>query len=108
MPSVTFSKGGLIKINKQAAMMMGIADGTRVAFAQDQEDPANWYIYQDKEGFECRLAYNKKDLLFNHKTFCVSLKEALGLDEKVSHRFKIAGQPTEIKGTQFWGMIQPV
>lgn len=62
------SKTGLIRITDQAAARIGLKPGDKVAFAQDEEESGDWYLYKDPEGFEIRDGNkdnNTYGLLFN-------------------------------------------
>lgn len=54
IPNVSFSKGGIIRINRAAAEMLELNDGSRIAILQDKNNPDDWYLAKDKEGFVMR------------------------------------------------------
>jgi hypothetical protein len=66
VPAITIHAKGLIKLNYPAAQLIGVSEGDRVSIAQDEENPADWYITKDANGYELRLGTDKKSYLFNN------------------------------------------
>jgi hypothetical protein len=110
LPRVSFTKAGIIQFNKQACELIGLKAGDKVTLSQDDDAPQNWYFFKDKQhGFELRAAYKDAGCIFNHKELVLAFLGSWGKDPKISHKIKVAGQPTLIKGdtakTQYWGLI---
>jgi hypothetical protein len=98
----------VITFNKEASQLAGLSSKTKVTIAQDEEHPENWYFFIDPQhGFELRPGYKGAAAQFNHVSLRNAFLEAMGKDLGVSHSFKIAGQPTVMKGskTQYWGIL---
>jgi len=79
-PAISMGKAGNICINSGAAERLGLQHEDKISFAQDEEDPANWYVFKDDNGYPCRLHSDKKSLVFSHGQMVRSIKESLGLD----------------------------
>ena len=111
MPRISFNKAGAISFNQAACKLMGATEKDKLTLAQDTEDTDNWYVFIDNEnGFPVRLGYDKKGCLMNHKKLVDAVVAGFELKEGITHSFKIAGQPTTVKGdkTKYWGLIAPV
>jgi hypothetical protein len=112
-PKINFGKSGTITINRFAAKLMELNADDKITIAQDEDDPANWYLFKDSQhGF---LVRGKKaqdgqtgDLQFNHKGLLLEICKACEISDEQSHNFLIAGQATMIKGdkTKYWGLLQ--
>lgn len=105
---ITFSKAGAIVLNESAGKLIGLTGGGKITIAQDKNEPENWYIFLDENGFALRgKGDDKKGYAFNHVELVKAFIEAIGKDINESHSFLIAGQPTILKGskTQYWGIL---
>ena len=88
--------------------MIGLKAGDKITLAQDPDEPINWYLFKDPQhGFELRGAYKEQGTQFNHIELGKAFLEAIGKEIGKTHNFKIAGQPTILKGdkTQYWGIL---
>jgi hypothetical protein len=103
---IAFVKNGVISINKSAADLIGLKSGAKVTLAQDKKEPENWYLFIDPNGFEVRVS-KSKGFIFNHRSLQRAFIQCFGKDENVSHKFLIAGKPTEMKDskTKYWGIL---
>jgi len=107
--SVCFGKAGVINFNQKACDLIGIKETSKLSLAQDEENPSDWYFYEDKvNGFPVRPGYGKKGAMINHKKLVVAIASAFGLEEGESHNFKVAPEPTIINKMKYWGIIAPV
>ena len=51
-PKISFNaKTGVIRISAMAAKKIGLKVGDTVALAQDEDKPADWYLYVSDKGF---------------------------------------------------------
>lgn len=110
LPKVSFTKAGVILFNKEATKLLGLKIGDKVTLAQDPDEPINWYFFKDKDhGFELRSAYKNLGAQFNHIVLMRTFLDAIGKQVGVSHKFKIGGEPTILKGdksqTKCWGIL---
>ena len=68
-------KTGLFRINGTAVELMGLKNNDRISIAYDEEGD-EWYIFKDKDGFNCHSnekCKDKKALKFG----CVSLARTI-------------------------------
>lgn len=88
---------------------MSITPGDRLTLSQDAENPENWYLNKDRSGFELRPGYKNRGYMFNHRNLVTIFCEAMSKDQAKTHNFKIAGQPTLVKGdkaqVKYWGIL---
>jgi len=110
LPKVSFAKSGLITFNREAVKLLGLKIGDKVTLAQDPDEPINWYFFKDKDhGFDLRTAYKDLGVQFNHIELTRTFLGAIGRQIGVTHKFKIGGEPTILKGdksqTKYWGIL---
>lgn len=91
-PSISFSKKGVITINKLAAELLSLASGEKVAFYQDSERPMDWYIKKNHEGVPVRAYSAGNGLLCNCALVC---KEVLASVKKDRAVIKLAKEPVD-------------
>jgi hypothetical protein len=107
LAKVSFGKGGVISFNGAAAALIGLKSGDKVTLAQDEEDPKCWFFFKDKDhGYELRLGYDKKAVMFNHVHLIDSFNNCFGLSRETK-QYLIGGTPTVLKGskTEYWGVL---
>lgn len=106
-PKVSFTKTGLITFNKKAVELLGIKEGDNVSLCQDEEEPNNWFVAKEKEGFSVRDVSGNKvgTLSFNHKELVNTFLNCFGHQVGITHSFLLAGQPTTIEKTKYWGIL---
>jgi hypothetical protein len=97
----------LIQINKAGCINLHLLPGDKIAIAQDEDDPSNWYVFKHKDGFELRgKDFDKTgSLTFNHKTLIQTFLESFELPTNQSYLFLLSGEPTIIEKTNCWGII---
>ena len=100
----------MICFNKEACSLIGLKAGDKVTLAQDPDEPINWYFFKDAQhGFELRGAYKDQGAQFNHVTLVRTFVEALEKESGKTHSFRLAGDPTVMKGdkaqTKYWGIL---
>lgn len=107
-PSVTFQNKGAIRLNAAAADLIGVKAGDKIAIAQDEENPADWYVFAHPEGYELRLFSDKKSLGFNNTPLKNTFYECFSIDaETKGVRLLLAGQPTKVGKDTYWGLLSP-
>lgn len=86
VPRITFSKSGVIALNKCAVEALGISVGDKISFAQDDTEDAPWYAYVDETGFKIRAKDFEKNgnACFNHAELSKAIIESFGYDEDES------------------------
>lgn len=108
-PRISLNKSGVIVINGVASKMMKIKAGDKLILACDKKDNKNWYVSKNPEGYELRLGYDKKSVMFNHSLLIQKILTACDKEADVTYSFLIAGQPT-LNGNdkdQYWGILIP-
>lgn len=89
---------GQNSISAFAANKIGFMPGDRIAMVQDEEEPADWYLMRDPEGFELRQPNGAKSLHFSNAAMSNSFLDALRIDgESVS--FKLVTEK-QVKGKE--------
>ncbi len=107
--SVGFNKAGTINLNEKACERLELKTGDKIAIAQDEESPENWYIFKHEEGFDVRATSDKKGFVFNHSSLCKEIFKFFELSTDKSHRFLLAEEETknEDDTTIYWGLLPP-
>ena len=101
------SKTGLMRITTQAAERMGLKSGDKLAFAQDEDEPTDWYAFKSPEGFEVREGSEKKPgygLLFNNTSIVRLIFESVAY-EGTSGRMMIGAEPVKSGKVDHWPVI---
>ncbi len=102
---VIFSKNGGISLNRAAISKMKLKDGDRLTLSNDEDDPENWYLHNDPEnGFKFRLN-SSGQFIVHHTNLVKEFKKLAGLDDNKTYRFLIAGIPTVVAKTKYWGIL---
>lgn len=103
--NISVTKPGLIVFNAATVAMTGIKVGDFISLAQDDSKDGNWYFFLDKKnGFELRLASNKKSLLIQHQSLCSLVRDSFELAHTATHQFKIEHVPITLNEdkTKYW------
>ncbi|WPV66314.1 hypothetical protein [Chitinophaga sp. LS1] len=104
-PCVHFNtKTGLFNFSIGACTLIGLKDGDRVSFHQDEEEPTDWYLEVTKNGFELRAKENvTKGMLFNSSVMARAL--VYSVQEVKSGRVLIGSEHITINGKTLWPLI---
>jgi hypothetical protein len=104
---ISFCKTGIVSLNKKACELLELDHGDGVSIAQDQTDPANWYIYKDdKDGYILRHPDKPSFHLVCHNRKLVNtIIEHFELDLKQTYSFQISHQVTEDKNLKLYGIL---
>jgi hypothetical protein len=107
LSKISFCKSGLIQLNKAACTNLALSPGDKIAIAQDEDDPNNWYLFKHKEGFELRGKDFERigSLTFNHKILIQTFLDAFELPLDQTYSFLISGESTVIEKTYCWGIL---
>ncbi len=105
--TVSFSKNGVIALNKQFSVQCGFTAGDKIAIFQDEENPYDWYIAKDDDGFELRWgnAAVMDNLKANNACLCKQFKEALNFPNDVAVSCLMAGEATKVGKIVYWGIL---
>lgn len=96
-PTLRVTRGGYIGLSKAALEPMGLNVEDKVALVQDQKNPEDWYLVEDKEnGFTLRKSSNSGSLAFNSAVMGKAMLDSLDCADD-SVRFKVVTEPVEHK-----------
>lgn len=82
-PGIRVTKSGTMVFNQAVVECMGLKVGDKIAFAQDQESPSDFYM-RKTEGDGAKLRENKKTLFCNMAAFAKNFLRVMGKDTSVS------------------------
>jgi hypothetical protein len=102
---ISFTKAGTVYVNRYGVIATGFKPGDKVALSQDEDNPENWYIHLDKDGFELRENSKKDNLLLNHSDLIRTFKSCFDLDFKVTTTCNLATIPEEVDGVNYFGIL---
>lgn len=94
-PKININKSGSIRFNLVMIRELGLKPGNQVSFSKDNN--GNWYLFLSKTGFTLRES--KDALTFNSTALAVQIG-SFG-------SFLIAGLPTVVGKTKYWGILIP-
>lgn len=107
--AIAYGKGGNWTISTGLKEAMGLKDGDTIALLQDADNPLDWYLTKDKDGFETRANSGGTALLFNcadcrRRFMDAWLKEK---DEPApeSARMLVAAEPVKLGKQELWPML---
>lgn len=84
-PSISISKGGVIRLNKKLVDFLEIEIGDGIEIAKDKTDAGNWFFRVSDDGIPCRH-HNKKNpdgsLVFQSTIIYNEILKALELDSR--------------------------
>lgn len=93
--TIRINRKSAIAISKDAVVMMELSAGDTVGFFQDDEEPYDWYIAKDPEGFTLRDNGKSSGLSFNSTALAKMLLDSAELEDR-SYKFKIANEYTPV------------
>jgi len=106
LPKLSITKKGIFIFNKLACELIKLKEKDKVSISQDSDDPINWYLHKDAEGFELRnLFKNTLNLAFNNSTLKESFCEAMQMDPDKTHSLKISANVTKIGKVEYFPII---
>jgi hypothetical protein len=105
VPRITFTKLGSLSINNCAAKLIGLKAGHKVCLAQDEENPNEWYLFESNNGFALRQKNKAGSLTIQHTTLINEFLGSFGFSLSETRTFLLAGQPTIIEKTKYWGIL---
>ena len=99
---------GLITLNASAADMLGVLNGGRVIFLQDEDSPEDWFIKKSdgQEAFELRPGKNKTSMDLNSSHIVKRiLDSAKNGKQFAAATFRIQKNPVEIENEKLYLII---
>lgn len=110
LPRVSFIRSGNISLNGAAIELMQLKPECKLAIAQDQDNPGDWYIFEDDKGFKVRSKDIKKtgQMIFSHKELVTTFVTCFGLNMNKTYSFLLAGEPTMVGKRKYYGILTGV
>ena len=99
-------KTGLFRFNKEACEKIGLKPGNTVAFHQNEEEEADWFIQVgNPKGFLCRAKENvTSGVLFNNAALSKAIALPFNFEGK-SANLKLGTEPIKIDKKTYWPII---
>jgi len=91
---ITLEKIGIIRLNRNAAELIGLSVGDKLNVINDEDNPRDWYIEKttDDDGLIMRKHSDSGSICSNAKVITDEIRKSLGVETKTL-RFRIAGKP---------------
>ena len=94
--AITMRRSGVISINGGSIQLTKLKAGDAIAILQDEDNPEDWYLTKDDDGFLLRDGGKaSKTLNANNSAFVNKMFDALGIHTEAGVRFQLAPQPTK-------------
>jgi len=104
--AITMRRSGVISLNGGTIELTKLKAGDAIAILQDEENPEDWYITKDPDGFTLRNGGKaSKCLNANNASFVNKMLDALGIHTEAGVRFQLAPQPTKEGNMILHGII---
>jgi hypothetical protein len=108
-PRLTINPKGVFSLNRKAAQIMKLSENDKVSISQDADDPVNWYIHKDADGFDLRLLNKTTAMLgFNNISLKNAIVEAMEFSNDKITSATISSNCTKIgkvKVIEYWPII---
>ena len=108
-PSVNIREGGPISFNKTISESIGLKDGDKIVFLQDEIRPMDWYISktENDDGFVLRgKIKTSSSLITNSATVARAILKSVGSIKKAT--FRMSEKPTEVDGKKYFAILTKV
>jgi hypothetical protein len=104
--AITVRRCGTISLNIGCLRLTKLKAGDSIAILQDEQNPEDWYIAKDPDGFTLRNGSKaSKCLIANNSSFVNKMLDALGIHTESGVRFQLAPQPTKEGNMILHGII---
>jgi hypothetical protein len=105
-PKISINPKGVFSLNRKALELMKLSEKDKVGISQDADDPVNWYIHKDVEGFDLRsLNQGYLTLGFNNVSLKNAMFEAMELQPDKKKQCIISRQCTKVGKVELWPII---
>ena len=85
---------------------MKLSEKDKIGISQDADDPINWYIHKDADGFDLRLLNKTTAMLgFNNIMLKNAIVEAMELQPDKTKQCIISRQCTKVGKVEYWPII---
>ncbi len=99
LPKFSIQQKNVVGLNGAGAKLLGLKPTDKISVAQDDDKPADWFVYKDNEnGFPTRRYDNSKKgtFMFAHADFATMFRECFGLDEEKTYAFEVDEKPVKL------------
>lgn len=104
--AVTVKADGQIVVNNEAATKVGLKATDTIALLQDSENPKNWYLVKDKDGFKLRASGKTTPVLVTYNPVVVkNLLESLGIKSENAVRFKLSTEAVKHEKQSLYAIL---
>ncbi len=97
-------KAGLFSFSKDAGVLLGLNNGNKIEFVQDEETKIDWFISitDSKDGFSCRSDGQKFPRFdFNSRGLTKAILDSIKF-KGTGVSFKIQENPVELEGSKYY------
>lgn len=91
--SIRFHSSGVITLSTSAVEGLKLKEGDKMCVVQDEENPDDWYLMKDENGFSLRTYKGNNGLCFNNAYIAKSIINFLDINAN-SVCFKVATEAT--------------
>lgn len=90
-------KTGRIRLNPPAIELLKLKNKDSIAFAQDEENPGDWYLKKDSKGFTVTIKNDRGTLsaYINSKKLAYNFMQSLSKTQLEYATYKITPEETE-------------
>lgn len=106
-PLITFNLRGIISLNESALLLMDLSPGDAFSLLQDEDEPNDWYIAKDSNGFTLRNFGKTKSCATNSKALVQIFIKCIDKSGTGVLRVKIAKDPTKVGKEKYYGILLP-
>lgn len=106
-PAISITKAGAFILTRAAVALLGIKEGDHLSINQDEDDLEVFYIVNNGPGKGFAVTEKKnRSVVFFSSPLATKMREAIyGKAGKYTFKTRISGQPTDIDGRKFFGLL---
>jgi hypothetical protein len=109
LPTLSLNPKGIICLNAPLLALTGLQSGDSFSVSQDEEEPDNWYLSKDANGFKLRPygheSKTKAACINNRALVQVVLKHIGMANADGVVKILVAGKPTMVGKVAYWGIL---
>lgn len=103
IPIIRFGSKGAIWLSRVLVEKIKLSAGDTIAIVQDEDEPTDWYITKDKDGFMLRKT-SIRWLTFNNAVLSKNVLEALGYEDSYAS-FRVVTEPVIIAKWEYYPIL---
>ena len=105
-PRLTINPKGVFSLNRKVSELMKLSEKDKVGISQDTDDPINWYIHKDTDGFNLRLLNKITAMVgFNNISLKNAIVEAMEFTSDKITSATISSNCTKVGKVEYWPII---